>query len=167
MPRRTTGDRAHADPKDRFWRGVERKGPDECWEWTRSKNKGGYGRLRAGGRSTGTIIASRMSYELHNGEIPPGLLVRHTCDNRSCVNPHHLVLGTHAENSADMWDRGRQPSPLTKARGEAAAKAKLTEEDVRYVRASAKNNAELARELGVCTPTVRAIRVGRTWKHLT
>jgi len=75
-----------------------------CWPWTGSKTLKGYGQLRW---KYNSLVASRVSYELYVGPIPEGLMVRHRCDNPSCVNPDHLELGTAADNSADMVQRGR------------------------------------------------------------
>lgn len=85
---------------DRFWDKVDKSG--DCWVWTASINKKGYGWFKFGGRM---MLAHRVSYELEIGEITDGLLVLHRCDNPSCVNPEHLYLGDHDTNMADRVSR--------------------------------------------------------------
>lgn len=90
----------------RFWKHVERRGATDCWEWTGNKDGRGYGSL-SGGSGSSPVKAHRLSYELANGPIPTGLVVRHSCDNPICVNPAHLEAGTQKENIHDMVVRGR------------------------------------------------------------
>jgi hypothetical protein len=74
----------------------------ECTEWSGAKNKGGYPNFLCGGR---TQNAHRVLYRLIHGPFPEHLVVRHTCDNPSCLNTNHLALGRVVDNSADRWER--------------------------------------------------------------
>lgn len=102
--------------------------PSGCWQWTGAATTLGYGKLCYRGRQ---CLAHRLSYEHHVGPIPTGMLVLHSCDVPGCVNLAHLFLGTPRDNMQDMARKGRQVGP----RGERHRSAKLTEEDVRTMRA--------------------------------
>lgn len=145
--------------EERFWAKVDRRGPDECWPWTGHRHLRGYGDLHVDG-ATGK--AHRISYELHHGAIPADLHVCHHCDNSPCVNPAHLFLGTHADNSSDMKAKGRS------ARGERHSQARLTVEAVRDIRwsyARGFKQAELAAKYAVSPSAVSAVLRGITWRH--
>jgi hypothetical protein len=82
-------------------------GVTDCWHWTGADNgRGGYGRMTYEGVSQ---PAHRLAYRAFVGEIPDGLYVLHTCDNRACINPEHLWLGTYSDNIRDAWAKGRHP----------------------------------------------------------
>lgn len=91
-----------------FWSKVDKPSEDECWIWTRAKDQNGYGKW------IHNIKVHRFSFYLHNGFIPKfrykgKSLIMHTCDNPSCVNPKHLLLGTNADNSLDAKNKNRMP----------------------------------------------------------
>lgn len=99
----------HGPFVERFWRGVLKS--EACWEWQRyCCPSTGYGRL-AGPDGHRKIGAHRASWLIHYGEIPDGMFVCHECDNRKCVRPGHLFLGTPLDNNRDMWAKGRGSEP--------------------------------------------------------
>jgi hypothetical protein len=158
------GTRAPATVEERFWRYVDQSS-GECWLWTGAKQWAGYCLIGAGGAGAPMWLAHRLSYTIHHGPIPEGLMVLHGCDNPSCVNPAHLTAGTHAENIKQAYDRGLLVSPFKK--GAAHHAAVLTEENVREIRSSPLKSAQLARAFGCSTSTISALRRGETWQHVT
>ena len=91
--------------EQRFWEKVDKRGDDECWEWTGAKTRpNAYGYFRVSGS---LAVAHRVSYELAYGGIPEDKQICHTCDNPACVNPSHLFVGTHTDNMQDKVAKGR------------------------------------------------------------
>lgn len=134
----------------RFWGKVAIG--DRCWEWQASKISAGYGRFQLSGRAQ---LAHRVAYSLANGVDLPygrgaGALVLHTCDNRACVRPGHLVLGSYQDNADHMVARARQ------ARG-----SKLSAEALEEIRDRANGRKALAQKHGISVSLISKIRDGR------
>lgn len=156
----------------RFWSYVDKSGANGCWLWTGALFGGtGYGSMYVGPRRRG-VGAHRVSWELHFGAIPDGLCVLHRCDNRPCVRPEHLFLGTRADNIADCYAKGRtvqQTRRYLMARGERVSTAKLTESQVikiRLQRADGRSVHSLAREYGVSYHAIKGVVTRATWRHV-
>lgn len=130
--------------------------PSGCWLWSLSCTGDGYPQAKfAGVKAAG----HRISYAAFRGPVTG--LVRHTCDTPTCVNPDHLVLGTAADNSADMRARRRQ------AYGEKNARANLTEAQVLCILYDQRPCTVIAKDYGVWKGTVSSIKTGRTWSQVT
>lgn len=148
---------------ERFWSKVDKRGPDECWNWTASLWGGGYGQfMRKGSR-----YAHHVSWELTNGSRGDKCVL-HKCDNPRCVNPRHLFLGSLSDNTQDMMRKGRhRPAVL---RGTEHKRSKLSEHQVRLIRTAYNggwaNGVELARMYGVSSTIIYGIVKGRSWKHV-
>lgn len=145
-----------------FWSYVDIRSLDECWAWQRGTTSGGYGSLvnpMTGRRTT----AHRLAYELKHGPVSKELVVCHSCDNRICCNPHHLWVGTQADNIRDMVQKGRNLV------GDAAGAHKLTLEGVKSIFAlyeAGEGMAEIGRRVGIGEVQVGRILSGKQWKHI-
>lgn len=114
-----------------------------CWLWSRAIGSHGYGVVAINNRR---VLAHRLFFERAFGEISEGKFVLHRCDNRRCVNPEHLFLGTHRDNMADMKTKGRS------LRGEKNPRAKLSDSEVSFARAMRRDGAlldDVAAAIGV------------------
>lgn len=157
----------------RFWRKVDKAGSEPahvpgigpCWNFTAKARTHGYGIMGWGQR---TVQAHRVSWMIAHGDPPNGLCVLHKCDNRTCVNPEHLFLGTRKENLEDMRAKGRGSKPPLR-RGAAHPMTPFTEQDIRGIRARAsagENQSAMAREFGVSSAAINSIVHRRSWTHV-
>lgn len=130
-----------------------------CWEWQGCRPRG-YGQIRLDG---GMRLAHRAAWKAFRGPIPDGLCVLHRCDNPPCLNPEHLFIGTRADNNADKAAKGRARGAVMPGRSNPSAK--LTEDEVRQIRASVgQTQRALAARFGVTQPQICAIRLRKSWK---
>ncbi len=146
---------------ERFWNKVEKQG-DGCWNWIAAKTPAGYGMFQVGVGVTRR--AHRVAWMLTHGDIPKGIFCLHHCDNRLCVNPEHLYLGTHQDNMNDMAARERAP------RGEKHHKSKMTAEKVIELRQQYANGEGTMEQLGLIyginKASARQIIREIWWRHV-
>ena len=128
----------------------------ECHWWMGAVDSGGYGSLRRDGK---TLRAHRVAYTLSNGEIPEGQCVLHTCDNRLCVNPEHLFLGTHLDNIRDMNEKRRQ------IHGDSHPMRKINSEQARAIKADPRKQRQIAADYGISPSHVSGIKSGKYWQY--
>jgi len=132
----------------------------ECLEWLGARLPDGYGRISNNGKQTTT---HRTVFELvHGVRLTRADFVRHSCDNPPCCNPKHLLIGTCADNNADMLSRGRQ------VRGSSHGQAVLTEAmipDIRAALDAGEAKLAIARRYGVSRYAIRRIAIGEGWRH--
>lgn len=138
--------------------------PDGCWEWS-GPTVGGYSRVgNVPGATPKNVYGHIVSYEHHVGEVPEGMFVLHSCDNRRCVNPDHLRTGTRQDNMNDKVERDRQ------VRGERQVHAKLTAPMVLEIRerhaVGDVTLTSLAQEFDVDVASIHNIVKRKTWKHI-
>lgn len=138
-----------------FWRKVDVRGPDDCWNWTGAVNRRGYGTLWLGG----VYKAHRVSMAI-DGCDPLELMACHSCDNPPCINPAHLFAGTGMDNINDREAKARG------ARGESHGLRKLTEDDVRAIRADTRVHRIIAEEYGVSDMSISHVKSRKTWMHV-
>ncbi len=149
---------------DRLWSKVNRGAVTDCWPWSGSIGKDGYGRISVDLKPQ---LAHRVAYELSTGISPGELFVCHRCDNPPCCNPDHLFLGTSQDNVSDMVRKGRgfDGSGI----GEDCPRAILNEDDVRSIRKARSQGVptgQLAARYGVCASAIRAVVRRKTWSHV-
>lgn len=149
----------------RFWRKVDRRGPDECWEWSGRRDKDGYGQFRTNNprrMRRANIVAHEIEYGL-----PNGLQVCHSCDNPPCCNPQHLWGGTNSDNQQDSVTKGRRPEVDQK--GENNPRAILSGNDVIEIRrliGVGLTNTKIGPMYGVTHSMISRIRLGKAWTHI-
>ncbi len=148
-----------SDVELRFWSKVNKT--KSCWNWTATKSRNGYGQIKLSGNRQGTG-AHRVSWEIAHGPIPQSLWVLHRCDNRACVNPDHLFLGTRKDNTNDMLLKSRQ------SKGASRHNAKLTESHVKIIRYVGRKLPQriFMEEFGASETCIGNIVRGSTWKHV-
>lgn len=150
---------------ERFWHYLKIGSEAECWEWQGPliSQKCPYGALAVRGHRR--VLAHRLSWEIHNGPIPEGLFICHTCDNPRCCNPKHLYAGTSQDNMRDKAQRGKGYN-----QGEAQWRAKLTNEQVLTIRkrraAGGCTLQSLADEYGVNKGAIWSVVHRKSWVHI-
>ena len=136
----------------------QKENADKCWEWQGCKNHQGYGTITWNNKK---YRANRIAYIIFNGIIPPEELIRHTCDNKSCVNPKHLITGTYQDNFIDSVKRNNHGKQI------------LNEEAVKVIKWMLKYRpkhglvTKLAKLHNVSRQTIGSIKEGKSWRWVT
>jgi hypothetical protein len=152
-----------AETRDQLRQTIERRSIPipitGCWIWDGPVSRNGYGKLAVLRRAKG---AHQASYAAYKGSIARGLCVLHECDEKLCVNPDHLRLGTHADNVTDKIKKGR----ARYSSGESHFRAKLSASAVAEIRSSEDEIQTLAGKFSVDQSTVRQVKSRKTWRHV-
>lgn len=135
---------------------------DSCWVWTACITNSGYGSFLCDGRPR---QAHRVAYRIAFGHCPDDLFVCHKCDNKSCVNPSHLFLGTAADNNKDRHKKGRSKGGSMP--GTSNPVARLTDDTVKAIFQASGTLKQVGERYGVTMQDVSAIRRGNTWSSVT
>lgn len=154
--------RPKSDPNALFWPKVIKS--DTCWLWNAAKHKDGYGRFYFNNRNQ---RAHRIAWILTNGDIELGLNVCHKCDTPLCVNPNHLFLGTHSDNTNDKVSKGRARGGMLK--GEKNPNAVVDNQTVFAIRSRIRQGVsvkDIRKEFKVTNDIVYDIKNNKTWRHL-
>lgn len=139
----------------------------KCWIWQRALVKG-YGVTSVNSKE---LYAHRASHMVFNGDIPPGMLVMHSCDTPACVNPKHLKVGTARDNGLDMVKKRRCAHDLYPGMmaGTKNGRACLTEKLVLNIRSewpNRKSTKDMAKRYGVCLSAIVRAATKKSWRHL-
>lgn len=143
----------------RFLSKIEKK-ENGCWEWIDLLSNGGYGKFNDKGT---TISAHRFSYKLYRGEIPRGMCVCHICDNRKCVNPEHLWLGTAKDNMRDCVAKNRKPDQNGIKNNHAKFTLEMIEE-IKNLDIQKIPRYKIAKKFNVAAGTISNVLNGKTYK---
>lgn len=140
-------------PERLFWPKVLILGPEECWNWAAGTFSHGYGKFSQGIKYSLSPYAHIASYQLHNSDYDLSKFVCHRCDNKLCVNPKHLFLGTAQDNVTDMISKGRNYH-------------KVSPEEVISIREDTRTLKLIAEEYNMSHQQVSNIKLRKSWKHI-
>ncbi len=131
-----------------------------CWIVCshKSRARGGYSIFNRDGKKW---MIHRWIYQKYHGEIPKGILVCHTCDNPSCINPDHLFIGTHRDNLIDAYQKGR----LADQKGENNKHSKLTIKQIGEIRKAKMSQKEISKKYKICQSNVSRIKTRSRWNY--
>lgn len=142
-------------------------GLNGCLDWIGAKGGNGYGRIRIKSK---LYLPHRIIFEAFYGKNPGNFMVCHKCDNRFCVNPNHLFLGTRSDNMRDCYEKGRLPKNLKNSRGEGVGTSKLKNSDILKIKSFLEkglSQSHIAKIFFVHRSQINRIAKGKAWKHFS